>query len=193
MNDSNWWDVLVLFLIPIGGGIPGGVLLAKTRGIEWPMMAVLYFVSDVILACAFEPLMKLAIAVGRRIPWVLRVIEHFRRTTQKAAARYGARPHPLKLILVSFIVDPMTGRAAAYAAGHGFVTGWLIAIAGDMIYFSIVMISTLWLSDILGDGTIAMLIILVVMVGAPPLLQKIREAFRKRPQLPPPPVPPKTE
>jgi hypothetical protein len=39
----------------------------------------------------------------------------------------------------------MTGRAAAKAAGHGFLPGWAIAITGDMIYFVVLMASTLWL------------------------------------------------
>ena len=28
--------VLMLFLIPIGGGIPAGVLLARDHGLAWP-------------------------------------------------------------------------------------------------------------------------------------------------------------
>lgn len=45
--------VLMLFLIPVGGGIPAGVLLARTMGLRWPVTAGLYFVSDLILALAF--------------------------------------------------------------------------------------------------------------------------------------------
>lgn len=164
----------MLFLIPIGGGIPGGVLLAQARHIPWPFMMVLYFISDAILACAFEPVMKILIFIGKRIPVVLRVIDFFRRSTQKSASRYGGHPSVLKLIGVSFVVDPMTGRAAAHMAGHGFVGGWLIAIAGDMIYFSVVMVSTLWMRSVLGDGTAAMLVILVLMIGIPAIVKKIR-------------------
>lgn len=164
----------MLFLIPIGGGIPGGVLLAQSRGIAWPIMALLYFISDVMLAFAFEPIMRGLVFIGRRIPVVIRVIEHFRRSIQKSAARYGTKPSPLKLVLISFGVDPMTGRAAALAAGHGFVTGWLIAITGDMFYFGVVMVSTLWMRSVLGDGTAAMIVILVVMMTGPALLRKLR-------------------
>lgn len=164
----------MLFLIPVGGGIPGGVLLAKAKNIPWPFMMVIYFVSDVILAFAFEPLMKILIFIGKQIPIVMRIIEFFRQSTKKSAARYGGHPSVLKLIGVSFVIDPMTGRAAAHMAGHGFVGGWLIAIAGDMIYFSIVMVSTLWMRSVLGDGTAAMLVILVLMIGIPAIVKKIR-------------------
>ena len=36
---APWWPVLTLFLVPAGGGIPPGVLLAKSRGIPWPETA----------------------------------------------------------------------------------------------------------------------------------------------------------
>lgn len=186
---NAWWDVLVLFLIPIGGGIPGGVLLAQARGIPWPFMMILYFISDAILACAFEPLMKMLIFIGKQIPPVMKAIDFFRRSTQKSAARYGGHPSVLKLIGVSFMIDPMTGRAAAHMAGHGFVGGWLIAIAGDMIYFSVVMVSTLWMRSVLGDGTAALLVILVLMIGIPALVKKIRgnkEPARVSPEKPSP-------
>ena len=49
--------VLMLFLLPIGGGIPAGVLLARVHGLPWPVTAGLYLVSDVILALALEPIL----------------------------------------------------------------------------------------------------------------------------------------
>jgi len=47
----------------------------------------------------------------------------------------GTGAGPFALVMIAFGVDPMTGRATALAAGHGFVTGWALAIAGDMLYF----------------------------------------------------------
>ena len=53
---------------------------------------------------------------------------------ERVAAQYGGRAAgPFTLVMIAFGVDPMTGRAAALANGHGFVTGWAIAIAGDML------------------------------------------------------------
>ena len=51
--------VFMLFLLPVGGGIPAGVLLARANGLSWPVTAGLYFVSDVVLAVAFEPVLRL--------------------------------------------------------------------------------------------------------------------------------------
>lgn len=165
----------MLFLIPIGGGIPAGVLLAKTHGLAWPVMVVLYFISDVILACVFEPLMLLMIAAGKRSPVLARVSAAMKKVVEKSTSYYGTKLGPLALILVAFGADPMTGRAATAAAGHGFVTGWILSITGDMMYFTLIMVSTLWLSNILGDGTWTTIAILVLMMVVPGIVRRFRK------------------
>ena len=170
--------VLMLFLIPIGGGIPGGVLLARSRGLGWPAMEGLYFVSDVVLACAFEPMMHLVLAAGRHIPLLARATDALGRATRKTTALYGTSGGPFALIMIAFGVDPMTGRAAAAAAGHGFVSGWALAIAGDMIYFTVIMASTLWLNAILGDGRWTTITILVLMFAVPLLIRRWKDRRR---------------
>lgn len=166
------WGVLLLFLVPVGGGIPAGILLACGRGIAWPLMLVLYLVSDVILACLFEPVLRLMILVGRAVPGLRRAVAFIRRHVQSTAARYGNAGGPLALVLLSFTVDPMTGRAATVAAGHGFVPGWAIAIAGDMLYFALLMVSTLWLNALLGDDRLVIGVMLVVMLVLPSLIRR---------------------
>jgi len=165
------WDVLLVFLIPFGGGIPAGVVLADQKGLSWPVMMFLYFVSDVILAFVFEAII-LMILRGK-------IGDAFRRTTRKLTERFGASPGPFALVMISFGVDPMTGRTAALMAGHGFVTGWLIAITGDMFYFAVLMVSTLWLNNVLGDGSVAVIVVMVGMVFIPYLIRKVREYFKR--------------
>jgi len=166
--------VLLLFLVPVGGGIPAGVLMAHARGVGWPVMMGLYFVSDVILAFVFEPMMRALAAVARRVPALGRVVTIFRETAQRSAAQYGRSGGALALVLVSFGVDPMTGRAAAAAAGHGFVPGWAIAITGDMFYFALLMVTTLWVGSTVGDDRMTIVIMLVVMFVLPSLLRRWR-------------------
>ncbi|MFM8313304.1 MAG: hypothetical protein ACKOA8_03380 [Deltaproteobacteria bacterium] len=173
----NAREVLALYLIPIGGGIPAGVLLAKSRGLHWTISAILYFISDVILAFIFEPLMLFVMRLGKNSEKMARVREAFRQSLKRTTAPYGHILSPLSLIAISFGVDPMTGRSVAKAAGHGFVTGWLIAITGDMFYFLVIMSSTLWLNNILGNGTWTVLIILVLMMGLPTLIRRLRIRF----------------
>ncbi len=165
----------MLFAVPIGGGIPAGVVLAKSRGIGWLAMSVLYFVSDILLAIVFEPMMKVILWLARHVSFIANTIQISRDITAKTIARYGAKPGPIVLIMIAFGVDPMTGRAAALSQGHGFLAGWAIAIAGDMLFFWVVMASTLFLNNILGDGTWAAVIIMVLMVAIPALVRKWKD------------------
>ncbi len=171
---AGWWGVLLLFLVPVGGGIPAGVIMAHARGVGWPLMLALYFVSDVILAFVFEPMLRLLAALGRAVPAFGRVVNFVRTTARQSAAQYGDAGGALALILVSFGVDPMTGRAAAAAAGHGFVPGWAIAITGDMFYFALLMVTTLWVGAAVDDDRITIGIMLVVMFVLPSLLRRGR-------------------
>lgn len=167
--------MFLLFTIPIGGGIPAGVVLAQSRGVGWIAMSVLYFFSDIVLACVFEPVMKAILHATKDSPFMIRFREKMKENTAKTIASFGAKPGPFMLILIAFGVDPMTGRAAALAQGHGFITGWIIAITGDMIFFGVVMASTLWLNSVLGDGTWTAIIIMVLMLGIPALIRRFRK------------------
>lgn len=171
--------VLMLFLIPVGGGIPAGVLLARDHHLAWPLTSGLYFISDVILALLFEPVLHLMIMAGRQFPALAKMTEAMRAATRKTAAHYGVGAGPFGLVMIAFGVDPMTGRAAAAAAGHGFVSGWTIAIAGDMLYFGVIMIATLRLNSLLGDPNRTMAVILVGMFLVPVLARRLKVRFSR--------------
>ena len=168
----------MLFLIPVGGGIPAGVLLAQKKALGWPVMEFLYLVSDVILAFTFEPILRLLAAFARRVPALQKVGDAFRLGMSRTAAQYGTSAGPFALVMIAFGVDPMTGRAAALAAGHGFVTGWVIAIAGDMLYFTVIMLATLKLSAYLGgDPEKVVGFVLLAMILVPMLVRRVKNRF----------------
>lgn len=171
---TSLWEVFLLFAVPVGGGIPAGVLLAKARGVDWVTMTALYFVSDLLLAILFEPMMILYMWAVQRSNFLAKFHESLKKTTSRTIAGFGATPGPFLLVIIAFGIDPMTGRAAAMAAGHNFIAGWAIAIAGDMLFFSVVAISTLCLNNILGDGTWTAIIIMGAMMGIPALVRRIR-------------------
>lgn len=170
----NLWDVLMLFVIPIGGGIPAGVILAQKRMLGWPVMCALYFVSDILLALTFEPLMLLFLRGSERSARLARVRLALAQAMKQSTARFGVSPGPFTLVMIAFGIDPMTGRVATRAAGHGFFSGWALTIAGDMIFFCLIMASTLWLNGLLGNGTWAAMIVLVLMFVIPMIVRRIR-------------------
>lgn len=168
--------VFWLFAIPFGPGIPGGVLLAQKRGIGWLAQSVLYFFSDVLLACVFEPMLRLMARWAAKSPRMARFADAFRAQLQKTSAQYGHATGPLTLVLIAFGVDPMTGRTAAAAAGHGVVSGWALAITGDMFYFWLVAYSTVKLNKIFGgDPTTTIAFMLLAMMFLPGLLRKLKD------------------
>lgn len=171
--------VLLLFLLPVGGGIPAGVLLAHAKGLGWPLTAGLYFVSDVILALAFEPLLRGFVVLARRVPFLARFGAAMKEAMARSAATLAPGAGPVSLVMIAFGVDPMTGRSAALAAGHGFLTGWAIAITGDLLYYTVIAISTLRLNTLIKNPDTTMWIILGAMFAGPMLVRRIRSGFAR--------------
>jgi len=174
-STSIMLSVLKLFIIPVGGGIPAGVLLASAKGLAWPIFTVLYLVSDIFLALAFEPILRILAAVMGRVPFLARFSAALKAATARSAAHFGGTgAGPISLVMISFGVDPMTGRATALAAGHGFLAGWAFAIAGDMLYFGVIALTTLRLNSYIRDPNNTMMIVLGAMLGVPYLVRYFR-------------------
>jgi hypothetical protein len=171
--------VLLLFLIPIGGGIPAGVLLAQAKGLAWTTTAALYLLSDLILAVAFEPVLRVLLWLASKSAFLTRVGAAMREATARTLAPYaGTVTGPLGLVLVAFGVDPMTGRAAALAAGYGPFLGWAFAIMGDMLYYAVVALATLKLHALVGNPEVAVAGVLLAMMLVPVLVRRVRGRIR---------------
>lgn len=174
---SDMLSVLKLFIIPVGGGIPAGVMLAQSKGLAWPVTTGLYLVSDLVLALAFEPVLRLLAVLAGKVQFLARFSVALRAVTARSVAHFGGTgAGPLALVMIAFGVDPMTGRASALAAGHGFLAGWAIAIAGDMLYFGVIALSTLRLNSYIRDPNTTMLIVLGAMLFVPMLVRYVRSA-----------------
>ena len=171
----NMLPVLKLFLIPVGGGIPAGVMLARANDLAWPITTGLYLISDIILALAFEPILRLLAALCGKVHFLARFRAAFKEVTARSVAHFsGTATGPLALVMIAFGVDPMTGRATAMAVGHGFLAGWAIAIAGDMLYFAVIALTTLNLNAYIQDPNTTMLIVLAAMFLVPMLVRYLR-------------------
>ena len=171
-------SVFMLFLLPVGGGIPAGVLLARANGLPWAVTAGLYFISDVVLALAFEPVLRMLVALGRRVTFLARLGTVMSLAMARNAAYFSGSAGPISLVLISFGVDPMTGRATALAAGHGVVAGWAFAIAGDMLYYAVLAVTTLQLNTYISNPTVTVSIVLGAMMLGPMLVRYLRAKFQ---------------
>jgi hypothetical protein len=180
----------LLFLVPVGGGVPLGVLMARDGGVSPLVTALLYLASDVVGAFFAEPWLAFLRWTGRHVPFLGRVGERLARLSGGVGLRDSGARGPLGLVLFSFTTSLTMGRAATSAAGHGFLTGWALAITGDMLYFVLLMASTLWISGVLGDERLTVGAVLVATWVLPTLLRRVK--FRRAPSVPaaaPQPIP----
>lgn len=167
--------VFLLFLLPVGGGIPAGVLLAQSAGFAWPITAGLYFVSDLVLALALEPILRLLIYMGSKVVFLANLGSAMKSAMAHSASPFGGKSAgPIALIAIAFGVDPMTGRAAALVAGHGFLASWAFAIAGDMLYYAVIALVTLRLNAYIRNPNITIVVIFCLMFLVPILVRRIR-------------------
>ena len=175
------WGAFLLFLIWGGAGIPMGVIMGRDAGLSPTTMTGMYFVSDIVMAITHEPLFWLLGWLAGVVPAVARMRDLFRKASRAAGLQDAGAHGPLGLILFSFTVDPISGRGAAAAAGHGFVMGWAFAIAGDMIYFGVLMAATLWLSGVFGDDRVTIGVVLLAIWGLSMFIRHRRQQARSAP------------
>ncbi|MBV9582038.1 MAG: hypothetical protein JO057_25940 [Chloroflexi bacterium] len=166
--------VFLVFVTQIGAGIPVGVLMARNAGINPLVTAGLYAASDVVLAIVMEPMLILLRWMGHRVEFIGRLGNRLARLSGATGLSDGNVRGPLGLILFSFAVAPAPARAASEAAGHGFISGWTLAIIGDMFYFTLIMASTLWVSSLFGDDRLSVGAVLIGAWVLPMLFRRLR-------------------
>jgi hypothetical protein len=166
--------VFLIFVTQIGLGIPSGVLRARDAGLSPLITASLYAASDVVLALTVEPMLILLRWLSARVDFIARLGSTLSRFSGATGLSDGKVRGPLGLILFSFAVAPAPARAASEAAGHGFISGWTLAIIGDMLYFTMIMASTLWVASIFGDDRLTVGAVLVGAWVLPMLIRRMR-------------------
>jgi hypothetical protein len=171
---SGALGVFLVFATQIGAGIPIGVILARDSGLSIVETAGLYLVSDVLLAVTFEPLFLLLRWMSRRVGWLGSLGGRMMRLSGATGLRSGRVRGPLGLILFSFAFAPQPARAVSEAAGHGPASGWTLAIIGDMLYFGVIMASTLLVIQIFGDSRMAVGPLVIGAWLLPMLVQRLR-------------------
>ena len=106
--------------------------------------------------------------------------QHHEVVQQRAALARSVAPYsgrgtgPFAHIMISFGLDPMTGRAAALAAGHGFLPGWTFAITGDLLYYALIALATLGLNTWIRNPNLTVLAVMAGMIGVPMLVRRLR-------------------
>ncbi|MBV8719733.1 MAG: hypothetical protein JOZ65_32065 [Chloroflexi bacterium] len=166
--------VFLVFATQIGAGIPIGVVMARDAGLNVLEIAGLYLASDVLLAVICEPVLMVLRWLAARVYWLAALGQRLSRLSGATGLNEGRVKGPLGLILFSFVFAPAPARAASEAAGHGPISGWTLAIIGDMAYFGVVMASTLLVIQIFGDSRLTLGPLILAAWLLPMLVQRLQ-------------------
>jgi hypothetical protein len=169
------FGVFLIFATQIGAGIPFGVLMGTKAGLSPVYMAGLYLLSDVLLAVVTEPLLMALRWLSPRVAFIGALGNRLSKLSGAAGLSQGRVKGPMGLVLFSFVFAPAPARAASEAAGHGVLSGWTLAIIGDMLYFGVIMGSTLAVISIFGDSNRLVIAPIIVIAWLLPMaLQRLR-------------------
>jgi len=178
--------VFLLFWAPVGPGIPAGVLLAQHLRLPPPTTLGLYALSDALAALLLNPLYTWLRTHGRRHPTVRKIGSR----VLKIAMIGVRRPSPddlrdgrlapalFRIATVGFGVDIYTAGAIASGLPIPRLPGWAAALVGDLLWFSILLASSVAASRIFDDDRAVAVVVIVVTLVVPPLARRIFPALR---------------
>src|SRR5262249_11974070 len=145
----------------------------------------LYTLSDVMSAFVFGPIFRLLKTHGRKVKaihWLGRRMLSLatigvRVPTAGDVSGKGVAPTPFRIATVGFGVDIYTAGALASALPVPRVAAWLSAIAGDLVWFALLLwtsIATAWLVD---DDRVVAVVVIVAMIVIPRIARRIFPAL----------------
>ncbi len=174
--------VLALFFAPVGPGVPAGVLLARHVPLNPAVTFGLYTLSDLVAAVLCHPVFVLLRRHGRHV----RPIRWLGRRLQ-SIAMIGVRPPApgtslgpalSRIATVGFGVDVYTAGMLATGLPVSRVLGWTSAITGDLIYFALLLGTSLMAARILDDDRFIAIVLVAAMILIPRLARRFVPALR---------------
>jgi hypothetical protein len=178
--------VFALFWAPVGPGIPAGVLLAQHLRIAPAFTVGLYLISDLFAAILLNPIYSFLRKQGRRNPTIRNIGR-----CMLAVAMFGTRrpsaddvhagrlaPALLRIGTVGFGVDIYTAGALATGVPIPRVIGWTAAIAGDVLWFALLLGSSIAAAHVFDDERATAAVVVIVTLLGPSILRRICPALR---------------
>jgi hypothetical protein len=177
--------VFALFWAPVGPGIPAGVLLAMHLRIAPAVTFALYALSDLLAALLLNPVYSLLRSRARRNARIKKIGQRVlsfamigtRRPTVDDLRGGRIGPALFRIATVGFGVDIYTAGALATGLPIPRVPGWAAAMAGDLLWFAVLLGSSVAASQVLDDRGVAVVVIAITLLG-PPLARRIFPSLR---------------
>jgi len=180
--------VFALFWAPIGPGIPAGVLLARHIPLSPLFTLGLYTLSDTLAAIVCHPLFIVLRRHGRRVKplyWLGR--------RMMALAMLGVRPPQgdeaqggrlaptlFRIATVGFGADIYTAGMLTTVLRVPRIPGWASAIAGDLVWFSLLLGTSIVAASLVDDDRVIGLAVIVAMILIPRIARRFVPALRDR-------------
>jgi len=157
--------VLALFFAPVGPGVPAGVLLARHLPLTPAATFGLYALSDAIAAIVCHPLFALLRRHGRNVKpirWLGRRLLSLAMIGVRAPESGGTAHALSRIATVGFGVD-------VYTAGM---------MATDLLWFAVLLGTSLAAASIADDDRFIALVMIVAMIVIPRLARRFVPALR---------------
>jgi hypothetical protein len=177
--------VLALFFAPVGPGIPAGVLLARHVPLNPVVTFGLYAFSDVLAAIICHPVFVLLRRHGRQIRpirWLGRRILSLAMIGMRAPEPGHVAPALSRVATVGFGVDVYTAGMLATGLPVPRILGWLSAIAGDLVWFALLLGTSLAAARIADDDRFIAVVVIAAMIVIPRLARRFVPALRPDPR-----------
>jgi len=181
--------VFALFWAPVGPGIPAGVLLARHIPLNPVVTFGLYTLSDVLAAIVCHPIFVLLRRHGRNvkpIQWLGRKMMSVAMLGVRRPTRsQRLAPTLSRIATVGFGVDVYTAGALATGLGIPRIPGWASAIAGDLIWFALLLGTSIAAASIVDDDRVVGLAVIAAMILIPRIARRFVPALRDDDPAPP--------
>ena len=180
--------VFALFWAPVGPGIPAGVLLARHAGINPALTLGLYALSDVLGACLCHPWFGFLRRVGSRVPLLRALGQRLLKFALLGARpprvedlQHGARgvfPALFRIGTIGFGLDVYHAGLVVAGLPVPRVAGWFAAIAGDLVWFALLLGTSMATATVTSDDRVIAVVMLGVMIVVPQLAKRCLPALR---------------
>ena len=172
--------VLALFFAPIGPGIPAGVLLARHVPLNPGVTFALYTVSDVVAAIVCTPVFAFLRRHARRVRPIRWLGQRMLALAMLGvrAEREGFSATLPRIATVGFGVDVYTAGLLATSLRVPHLRGWAAAIAGDLVWFALLLATSLAAASIVDDDRFVLLVMVIAMIAIPRIARRFVPALR---------------
>lgn len=171
--------VFALFWAPVGPGIPAGVLLARHIPLPPIITFGLYAITDLFAVVVCHPLFVALRRHGRKVPtfhaFGRRLLQLAMLGVPRSALRGDRRLAPalLRIGTVGFGVDIYTGGLLATGLPNAKLAGWAAALTGDLLWFALLLASSIAAASIIDDDRFVGIVVIVAMIVISKLGQRL--------------------